>query len=77
MFMDNKYSLLVYTSFKRTVHLSDFENMCFPLNACLLSRLFQTGKVQTKAETMERSMRWQGSISKHLIPEYKVRLKEV
>ena len=32
---------------------SDFENKCFLLNACLLSGLFQTSKVQTKAETVE------------------------
>ena len=47
----------------------DFENKRFPLNACLLSRLFQTGKVQTKAETMGGNMRWQGSSSKHLFLE--------
>ena len=38
------------------MHPSAFENKCFLLNACLLSRLFQTRKVQTKAETIERNM---------------------
>ena len=28
------------------------------LNPFLLSRLFQRGKVQTKAETIERTLRW-------------------
>ena len=36
------------TSFKQTVHPSNFENRCFPPNACLLSRLLQTGEAQTK-----------------------------
>ena len=41
---------MCYTSFKRTVNPSDFEKKRFPLNACLLSRPFQTGKVQAKGE---------------------------
>ena len=49
-----------YISFKRVVHPRDFENKRFVRNACLLSRLFQTGKVQTKAETIERNVRWEG-----------------
>ena len=40
---------LMYTSFKRIVHLSDFENRRFLLHTCLLSILLQTGEVQTKA----------------------------
>ena len=62
---------------------SDFENKCFVLSACLLSRLFQTGKVQTRAEAVERNVRRQGSSSKCLFPELRrgggggtVRLKE-
>ena len=35
---------------------SDFENKCFPPSACLLSRLFQISKVQTKSETTEQNM---------------------
>ena len=52
----------------------------FRLNACLLSKIFQIGKVQTKAETIERYMRCQGSSSKRLCLELlgcTVRLKEV
>ena len=45
---------------------SDFENKRLPLNACLLGGLFLTGKVQTKSETIEWHMRWQGSSSKRL-----------
>ena len=36
-------------------------NAFFPLNACLLIGHFQTGKIQTKAETMEQNMKWQGA----------------
>ena len=57
---------LIGNRVKPTVHLSEFENKCFPLNANLLGRLFQTGKIQTKTETMEQNMRWQGSSSKRL-----------
>ena len=39
----------MYTSFMQIVHLSDFGNIRFLLNACLLSKLLQTGEVQTKA----------------------------
>ena len=46
------------TSLKQAVHPSDFENKRFPLNAWLLSGLFQTGKVQTKTDTTERNVRW-------------------
>ena len=46
-----------------------FKIKCFPLNACILSRLFQTGKVQTKVETTEQNVRWQESSSKHLFLE--------
>ena len=69
----------IYTSFKQTVNPSDFGNKRFLLNACLLSRLFQTGKVQTKGETIERNMRWQRSSSKRLslkLQKCTVRLKE-
>ena len=60
---------LYYASFKHTVHPSGFENKRFPLNTCFLSGLFQTGKVQTKAETIEPNIRQQGSSSKHLFLE--------
>ena len=55
-----------YPSFKRTVHPGDFENKCLLQNACPLIRYFKTDKVQTKAETIERTMKWQGSSSKRL-----------
>ena len=47
--------------------------------ACLFSRLFQTGKVQTKVGTIEQNVRWQESSSKHLfleLLEYTVCLKK-
>ena len=68
-----------FSSFKRTVHASDSENKRFLLNACLLSRGFQIGKVETKAETTERNVSLQRSSSKHLFSElqgYTVHLKE-
>ena len=37
------------TSFKRIVHPSEFKNRLFLLNICLLSKLLQTGELQTKA----------------------------
>ena len=49
--------LQLYTSLKRTVNLSDFEDKFFSINACLLSRLSQTGMVQTKAEKIVQNMR--------------------
>ena len=55
-----------YTSYKQTVHPSDLKNIRFLVSTCLLIRLFQTSKVQTKAETMESNMSWQESGSKHL-----------
>ena len=57
----------------------NFENKRFPLNACLLSRLLQIGKVQTKAETVEQNVRLQGSSTTRLcseLPGCTVRLKE-
>ena len=45
--------------FKQTVHCSNFEK-----STSLLIRLFQTAKVQTKAETIEWNMKWQESNSK-------------
>ena len=39
--------------FQTAMHPSDFENKSFPLKACLLNRLFQTGKVQTKRQQNE------------------------
>ena len=51
----------------------------FALKACLLSRLLQTGEVQTKASTIERKEIWQGSSSKRLfieLPSCTVYLKE-
>ena len=36
---------------------SNLENERFPLKAYLLSRRFETGNVETKAETIERHMR--------------------
>ena len=58
-----------YTSFKRAVHPIDFEIQHFPLEACHLSRLFQTGKGQTKAETIKQNMIWQWSSSNRLFLE--------
>ena len=49
------------------MHPSDFENKCFLLNICLLSGLFQTGRVQTKAETVEQNMRYQESKQQEFI----------
>ena len=37
------------------MHPSDFENRRFPLNACLLNRLLQTGEVQAKASLDNRT----------------------
>ena len=51
--INDKSVLTSVVAFKRTVDPSDFENKRFPLNACILSRLFQKGKVETKAETIE------------------------
>ena len=51
------------------MHPSDFESKRCPLNACLLSGLRQTSKVQTKAEIIERNVRWQESSSKRLVLE--------
>ena len=61
--------IIDYTSFKQTVHPNDFENKSFMLNTCLLSGRFQTDKKQTKAETIEQDVRWQGLSSKHLFLE--------
>ena len=69
-----------YTSSKRTVHPSDFENKHFPLNLCFVSRHFQTGKAQTKTETIVEDTGWKGSSNKRLSLELlgcTVRLKEV
>ena len=69
-FYENKFEIetnpVTFTrqSSKRTMHSNDFENKSFQLNACLLGRIFQTRKVQTKAETIEGTMRWQESSSK-------------
>ena len=59
--MKNFFHRDFYTSFKQTAHPSNFEN-----KSCLLSKLFHTGKVQTKAKTTERNMRCKGSNSKSL-----------
>ena len=50
------------------------------INACLLSGLYQTGKVETKTETVDRNMIMQGSSSKRLLfelPGCTVHVKEV
>ena len=58
-----------YPVLNRTVHPTDFGNKRFSRNACLLSRLFQTDKVRTKAETIKRNMRWRGLSIKSLFSE--------
>ena len=53
--------------------------MILKINPYHLNRLFQTGKVQTKAEIIERNIWWQGSSSKRLfleLPGCTVRLNE-
>ena len=47
-------------------HLSS--KLCIPvilkINSCLLSRLFHTGRVQTKAKTTKRNMRLKGQTAR-------------